>query len=787
MPATPSTPSTPSKPAMSPLRFEGRTLRCVLLDDLPGGCVAELQLDLQGDSVNKFNRATLEELGQALELLGAAPEVRGLLITSAKDCFVVGADVTEFRTWFREPEDQLAARLLAVDRMLCALEDFPFPTVAAINGYAFGGGLEFALAASYRVLAEDTRVGVPETKLGIFPGWGGTVRLSRLAGADTAIEWIASGTQYPAREALRAGIVDAVVAPGQVRAAALDLLGQAMAGQRDWRARRLEKTGPLLLRPVEATMVFESAKAFVAAKAGPHYPAPLAAIEVMRRGAALERDAALAIEAAGFARIARTPTAAQLVGIFLADHAVARKARRMARDGAPVRAVAVLGAGIMGGGIACQSALKGISCVLKDVAEPALALGLEEAGRRLLRRVERGRLTPAAMAAVLARIRPALGYGELEAVDLAVEAVVEDVAVKRRVLAELEDRVGADTVLASNTSTLSITGLASALRLPERFCGMHFFNPVHRMPLVEVIRGERSSEHAVATTVAYALALGKTPVVVRDCPGFLVNRILFPYFAGFLRLVADGVDFRRVDRVMEAFGWPMGPAWLLDVVGLDTARHASGVMARAYPDRMGHAGPTAIELLVERGRLGQKNGLGFYRYPPDPGGVPRKAVDPEPVALLAALAEPAAASPAAWTAAGRPESLAPVIEPEPPRAAPVAEVDLLDRMLLPMIIEAARCLEEGIVASPAELDLALVYGLGFPAFRGGALAYADSVGLAALCRTAARHEALGPLYQPTARMRQMADAGATFHPEAEAKAEQREDSEQAVPPSMKGR
>jgi 3-hydroxyacyl-CoA dehydrogenase/enoyl-CoA hydratase/3-hydroxybutyryl-CoA epimerase/enoyl-CoA isomerase len=755
---------------MSPLRFEGRTLQCLMLD----GGIAELQLDLQGDSVNKFNRATLEELGQALELLGAAPEVRGLLITSAKDCFVVGADVTEFRAWFREPEAQLAARLLAVDRMLCDLEDCPFPTVAAINGYAFGGGLEFALAASYRVLAEDTRVGVPETKLGIFPGWGGTVRLSRLAGADTAIEWIASGAQHPAREALQAGIVDAVVAPGQVRAAALDLLGQAMAGRRDWRARRLEKTGPLLLSPIEATMVFESAKAFVAAKAGPHYPAPLAAIEVMRRGAALDRDAALAIEAAGFARMARTATAHQLVGIFLADHAVARKARRMARDGAPVRAVAVLGAGIMGGGIACQSALKGIPCVLKDVAEPALALGMEEAGRRLLRRVEQGRLTPAAMAAVLARIRPALGYGELAAVDLAVEAVVEDAAVKRRVLAELEDQVGADTVLASNTSTLSITGLAGALRRPERFCGMHFFNPVHRMPLVEVIRGEASSEHALATTVGYALALGKTPVVVRDCPGFLVNRILFPYFAGFLRLVADGVDFRRIDRAMEAFGWPMGPAWLLDVVGLDTARHASGVMARAYPDRMAPAGPTAIELLVERGRLGQKNGLGFYRYPPDPGGVPRKTVDPEAVALLAAATPGLQARPEA-------PALGIGIEATGPEPAPISDADLLDRMLLPMIIEAARCLEEGIVGSPAELDLALVYGLGFPAFRGGALAYADSLGLAALCRTAARHEGLGPLYHPTAPMRQLADTGATFHPETEA------GSGPAVPPSRKGR
>ena len=718
------------------MRFEGKSMQCFLLE----GGIAEVRLDLAADSVNKFNQATLAELGQVVDLLKAEPGLRGLLVTSAKDCFVVGADVTEFLGYFQRSEAQLTEWLLEVDRLFSAIEDFDFPSVAAINGFAFGGGLEFALAASYRVMADNTRIGVPETKLGIFPGWGGTVRLSRLAGADNAIEWIAGGEQHGAEAALKLGVVDAVVAPDQVRAAALDLLGQAMAGRRDWRARRLEKVSPLKLNAAEAMMAFESAKAFVAAKAGPNYPAPLAAIEAMQRGAGLGRDEALPIEAAGFARMAKTPTAFNLVTIFLGDHQINRIAKGQAKAGGPVHAAAVLGAGIMGGGIAFQSALKGIPIVMKDIQEGQLALGLAEADKLLVKRVERGKLAPAGMAAVLNRIRPTLGYGDFQAVDLAVEAVVENEKVKQTVLAELEGQVRADAILASNTSTISITRLAEALTRPENFCGMHFFNPVPKMPLVEVIRGKLSGDRAVATTVAYALAMGKTPIVVNDCPGFLINRILFPYFAGFIRLVNDGVDFRRIDQVMERFGWPMGPAYLLDVVGIDTARHADAVMAAAYPDRMAYAGRTAIQAMFEVQRFGQKNGKGFYAYVPDKKGVPKKEADPEAGAILRALVDRDI-------------------------SAGITDQDIVDRMMLPMIIESSRCLEDRIVGSAVEVDIGLVYGLGFPPFRGGALRHADAVGLAAICQAADQHRALGRLYEPTARMFQLAQTGSTFYEE----------------------
>ena len=589
------------------MKFEGQSIQCSLLD----GGIAELRFDLQGDSVNKFNKATLAELGEVLALLKAEPGVKGLLVTSGKDCFVVGADITEFVEYFANPEDKLVEWIMQVHKLFNAIEDFDFPSVTAINGFAFGGGLEFALATSYRVMSSGTRIGLPETKLGIFPGWGGTVRLSRLVGADNAIEWIASGEQYGADVALKTGVVDAVVAPDKVREGALSLLNQAIEGKRGWKARRKEKTSPLKLNPTETMMVFEGAKAFVGGKAGPNYPSPVAAIMAMQQGAGRGREDALKIEATAFAKMAKTPTAFNLVTIFLGDQFVGKVAKKLAKTASKVESAAVLGAGIMGGGIAYQSASKGVPIVMKDIQEKAIALGLAEAEKLLVKRVERGKMTPAGMAEIFTRIRPTLSFGDFKGIDLVVEAVVENEKVKKSVLAEVEDQVKEDAILASNTSTISITRLAEGLQRPENFCGMHFFNPVHKMPLVEVIRGEQSSERAVATTVGYALAMGKTPIVVNDCPGFLVNRVLFPYFAGFIMLVNEGVDFQKIDKVMEKFGWPMGPAYLLDVVGIDTGHHANAVMATGFPDRMASKDRTAIQAMFEAGRFGQKNGRGF--------------------------------------------------------------------------------------------------------------------------------------------------------------------------------
>jgi len=583
-------------------------------------------------------------------------------------------------------------------------------------------------------MSTDTKIGLPETKLGIFPGWGGTVRLSRLVGADNAIEWIAGGSQYGAEDALKTGVVDATVAPDKVRDAALNVLQQAIDGKRDWQARRLEKVSPLKLNPVESMMAFETAKGFVAGKAGPNYPSPVAAIKAMQRGAQRSREDALKIEAELFAKMAKTSTAANLVTIFLGDQFVGKVAKKMAKTAPKVESAAVLGAGIMGGGIAYQSASKGTPIIMKDINEQAIDLGLTEARKLLGKLVARKKMDADGASEVLTRIRPTLAYGDFGDVDIVVEAVVENEKIKKSVLAETEKHVKDDAILASNTSTISITRLAEDLARPENFCGMHFFNPVHRMPLVEVIRGEKSSDRAIATTVAYALAMGKTPIVVNDCPGFLVNRVLFPYFAGFTALVNEGGDFLRIDKVMEKFGWPMGPAYLLDVVGIDTGHHAGAVMAEGFPDRMKPTERTAIDVMFEAGRFGQKNGKGFYQYVPDKKGKPKKTVDPEAIELVKSVVKV-------------------------DNSASITDEDIVDRMMLPLLIECGRCLEEGIVRTPIEVDIALVYGLGFPPFRGGPFRYVDEVGLKALGEKAAKFAHLGKLYEPTPMMKQLAQMG----------------------------
>ncbi|WP_036189330.1 fatty acid oxidation complex subunit alpha FadB [Marinimicrobium agarilyticum] len=712
--------------------YQGKTLKLTGLDD----GVVELTFDLEGESVNKFSRQTVIELEQALDALASDKSVTGLIVTSAKPALMVGADITEFQSFFAAGEQAVRDYLAQNNRNFCRLEDLPFPVVIAISGYALGGGMELCLACDYRIATEDTRIGLPETTLGIIPGWGGTVRLPRLVGVDTAAEWIASGRQWDAKAALKAGVVDALVEVDQLRAAALHTLAECRAGRFDYRARRQQKTSPLKHNRIEAAMAFETAKSVVAAQAGRHYPAPVAAIEVMREAAGESRDAALEIEAKTFARLATTPVAQALVGIFISDQLLGKKAKRwQKRDEQSVNRAAVLGAGIMGGGIAYQSAYKGVPIKMKDIAQKGLEQGLDEANRLLCKRVEKGKMTPKAMGEALNRIEPTLAYDGFDQVDMVVEAVVENAKVKRSVLAETEGKVSERTVLASNTSTISITALAEALKRPENFCGMHFFNPVHAMPLVEVIRGEKTSDQAIARTVAYATQLGKKPVVVNDCPGFLVNRVLFPYFAGFAMLVRDGVDYEHIDRVMERWGWPMGPAYLLDVVGLDTAVHAEQVMADAYPDRLKRDYTSCTEVLFDAGRLGQKSGGGFYDYEDDKKGRPQKQRSEQARESLGPLSN---------------ESL--------------SDEEIVARMMIPMVTELVRCLDEAVVETAAEADMAMVYGTGFPPFRGGPLRWVDSLGPATLKAMAQPWESLSPLYQLPSSLDERARTETLFYP-----------------------
>lgn len=709
----------------------------ITVSDLDNDGFVTLCFNSQTDSVNKFDLLTLDALDQALDALEATANIKGMRVTSGKPLFIVGADIKQFSQLFAEPEESIKAFVAEKAQIFNRVENLPFATVAVINGSALGGGYEMCLACDFRVLQEEVRIGLPEVKLGVNPGFGGTVRLPRLIGIDNALEWICAGNDIKSDRALADGGVDAVVAKEYLESAATEMLKQANAGNFCIKTLREEKQQPVKLNDMERLMAFVTGKALVSSQAGPHFPAPITAAKSIEKSAGLTSEQALEIEAKYFARLAKTPEAEALVGLFLNDQYVGHKAKKLEEQANPINKAGVLGAGIMGGGIAYQSAYRNTPVLMKDIQTSGLDLGMEEAAKLLAKRVDRGRMSALEMGEALNRIRPTLDYTGFDELDVVVEAVVENSKIKQSVLKECERHLSDNAVLASNTSTISISLLAQSLQRPENFCGMHFFNPVHKMPLVEVIRGAKTSDKTIATVVSYARKMGKTPIVVNDCAGFLVNRVLFPYLAAFNLLLKDGVDFQAIDKVMEKFGWPMGPAYLLDVVGLDTASHAAAVMADAYPDRMKYDFISASERLYKAEYLGQKNKKGFYQYTIDKKGRPLKLVD---LSVMNVIGE----------SCGEPIT--------------VEDQVIIERMMLPLCIEISRCLEDGIVATPAEADIALAMGIGFPLFRGGACRYMSQVGLEKIVKQAESYASLGALYKPTESMKSMAQNSQSYYP-----------------------
>lgn len=716
--------------------YQGNNIAVTLLDD----GIAKLNYDNKTDSVNKFDQATVKEFGEAVTALENAKDVKGVIVTSGKKVFIAGADITEFVASFKKPETEIATWVGEINKVFNRFEDLPFPKVAAINGAAMGGGCEMTLVCDYRVMSDKAVIALPETQLGIFPGFGGSVRLPRLIGIDNALEIIATGATQKPDMALKVGMVDAVVSADNLEQSAIDLVKKCIAGDLDWQARHDEKINPVKLNQLEQAMAFNSAKGVLFAKANPaQYPAPKIALEAIEKHVNLPRDKAIEIESAAFAKAAKTPQAESLVGLFLNDQAVKKLAKQHSAKAHDIKEAAVLGAGIMGGGIAYQAASKGLPIIMKDIKAEQLDLGMSEASKHLSSGMARGKVTGEQMGKTLSLIRPTLNYGDFGETDIVIEAVVENPKVKHSVLKEVEGLVKKDCILASNTSTISITYLATVLERPENFVGMHFFNPVHKMPLVEVIRGEKSSEEAIATTVALAERMGKVPVVVNDCPGFLVNRVLFPYFGAFDLLMKEGADFQQIDKVMEKFGWPMGPAYLIDVVGLDTGVHGAEVMAEGFPDRMKPDYKGSIQALFEANRLGQKNGVGFYKYEVDKKGKPAKKADPATLDVL---------------------------KPVVADSKQFDDQEIIDRMMLALCNETVRCLEDNIVATPAEADMAMIMGIGFPPFRGGPCRYIDQMGLDNYLALCEKYAHLGKAYEAPQKIRDMAAKGETFYPQA---------------------
>ena len=692
-----------------------------------------LTFDLPGEKVNKFSREVFAELSETLVRLAREPRLLGLLVVSGKpDIFIAGADIKEFTQVAPEQVRVLGERGQALFELLANL---PLPTVAAIDGVCLGGGTEFALACDYRVMSDAprARIGLPEVRIGVFPAWGGCTRLPKLVGLQAALDLILTGKQLDARRARKIGLVDeAVPAPIFENFARRFALEKMKGGKPRARRRPLDLAALALEgNPLGRRLVFSRAREGVLEQTGGHYPAPLEAIAVIEESYGRSVAEGLEAEARHIGNVFGGPVQRNLLWIFFQTEEV-RKETGVSAEAAPrkIERVGVLGAGLMGGGIAQLAADKGIPARMKDIDPKPLAGGFAAAARIWREAVAKRRLTPREMEGKMALLSGTLDFSGFPQCDVTIEAVVEKLAVKRAVLKDWEAVVPREEIFASNTSTLPIREIAAGAIDAGRVAGMHFFNPVHKMPLVEVIRGDRTSDETVATIFDLAKKLGKTPVVVKDSPGFLVNRVLAPYLSEAVRLLREGCRIEDVDRVMTDFGMPVGPIALLDDVGLDVAVKAGETLQAAFPDRMKAAGD---EALVAAGRLGRKSGAGFYDY---------------------AAGKRRGAAREAYRALGV----------EPGQASPVARDTIEARLVLPMVNEAAFCLEEGVVATPAKLDLAMIFGTGFPPFRGGLLRHADAVGLDhVLAWLKQLADQFGSRFLPAETIRQMGESGGRFY------------------------
>jgi 3-hydroxyacyl-CoA dehydrogenase/enoyl-CoA hydratase/3-hydroxybutyryl-CoA epimerase len=701
--------------------------------------LATLTFDSPDRKVNVFSRDAFQELERVIGELSArgaaagagAGEIGALVLLSGKRSgFIAGADVEEI-TRVTDPVEAEAGSRVG-HRLFSAWQALPFPTIAAIRGTCMGGGLEISLASTYRVASDrpDTRMGLPEVRLGIVPGWGGSTRLPRLIGIAAALDLILTGKTVDGRKALKLGLVDALLPEARfldgVRDFALARLDQPRrdAEEFDFKELLLEKN------PLGRKILFDQARKKTLEQTRGHYPAPLRAIEVVRVGIEDGERAGFDAEARAVAELATSRTAKNLIHVFRLTEAAKKEAGLPGGTPRDVHATAVLGAGVMGGGIAQLVADQtSLPVRMKDVRDEALASGMQHASKLFNKQVERRRLSAPEARRKMTLLHPTLDFSGFGRVDLVVEAIVENMAVKQEVFAETARHVGDGAILASNTSSLSIAGIGAKTPHPERVVGMHFFNPVDKMPLVEVIAAEGSDPSAVNTVFAFTRKLGKTPILVKDTPGFLVNRLLMFYSTEALWLLDEGFRIEDLDRAMADWGMPMGPMALTDEVGIDVATKVAHILHDAFSERL--PVPDWLDQVPQSGRLGTKNGKGFYLYE----GRERKEPDPAVYGLL---------------------GLDPRVEnPDPGLIA--------DRMVLPMVNEAARCLEEGVVRSAADLDLALIFGTGFPPFRGGLCRWADQEGLGRLLSTLERFEgSVGGRYAPSEALRRTAAAGGFY-------------------------
>jgi 3-hydroxyacyl-CoA dehydrogenase / enoyl-CoA hydratase / 3-hydroxybutyryl-CoA epimerase / enoyl-CoA isomerase len=705
------------------------------LDELDGG-IGLVTFDVPEKKVNTLSREVLEELAGLVAKLEKKAGLRGLLLKSAKHGqFIAGADLNELAAMSYASPEQVAGLLASGHQLFTSVSRLPFPMVALIDGGCLGGGTELALTMDERLVstAAQTQISLPEVQLGLLPGWGGTQRLPRLIGLNAGIEMVCASEVVPAKKAVALGFAFDAVPPERLVDEGRRLIEHLNKGGQ-WQARREKLRGPLGLNPDQMQFAFAVAEGAIKGKTKGQYPAPLVALKAIREGCNLPLEEGLKVEQKAFRELHGSPIMANLIGIFFMKNRLARDPGVGDSSVKPreVKRIGVTGAGLMGAGIVAANARSNIPTAMVDVDDARIMDGLNRAQDVVMSRIKIGRAAPKDMASMLAHISTSTSPRIFADCDVVIEAVTENEAIKKEVYKGLAQVLRADAILASNTSTISITRMAEWAPHAENFVGMHFFNPVDRMELVEIIRGAKTSDETVATMVALAKRIRKTPIVVNDCPGFLVNRVLFPYMNEGLRLLHDGASMEAVDRAATKFGMPMGPMALTDLVGLQTACFAGKLLAHEYPDRA--ATSPILEEMLKASPPDGKSVLKFYTNEGK-----RSRPQPNP-AVLAIIAKHKSGD------------------------KPMTEDEITERLFLPMLLEATRVLEEKIVREPADVDMGLILGIGFPPFKGGILRWCDSQGAAAVVEKLARYAPLGKRFEPTESLVALAKTGGAFYP-----------------------
>ncbi|HEY2412900.1 MAG TPA: 3-hydroxyacyl-CoA dehydrogenase NAD-binding domain-containing protein [Pirellulaceae bacterium] len=693
--------------------------------------------DLPGKGANILSLSVLTELAAILDQLEKRKDLAGLIIKSGKPgTFIAGADIREFLASLRAPKSEVVATCRRGQQLFQRLTQLPLVSVAAIDGIAAGGGAELAVWCDRRVMSGNpkTEIGFPEVKLGLFPGWGGTVRAPRMVGLANALEMITSGENIDATAAMKMGLASDVVPAEKLLEAAIGVVraekqtGEYLKDRQRW-------NNPVKEEPAELGFLGATASAMIQQETKGNYPAPAAALELMLETSQLPVDEALQREAEGMAQLFGSPVNAALINVFFLTDRNKRDTGldKTGVEAKKVQSVGVIGSGIMGSGIAAMALRSEIAVALIDANPEALARG----SKQVLEEAAYDRKKKGPDLAKTLKLAPLFSMThreeEIAAADFIIEAIIEKEEPKKELIARLEPQLRPTAILASNTSTIPITRLATVLKNPERFCGLHFFNPPRKMKLVEVIRGAKTSDETVATAVTLAKRIGKMPIVVNDGPGFAINRLLFPYMNEAHELYCEGASLREIDRAATAFGMAMGPITLYDLVGLDTAAYAGMTMYNAFPERV--ASSPLVPAMMRQGRLGVKSGRGFYSYQNKKG---RAEDDP----TLDKLTEPYRRKP------GR----------------KISREEITNRLFMAMLLEATRMVEDKIVRDVRDVDLGVIFGLGFPPFKGGLLYWADTIGAGKLLEMIKPLEQFGPRFKPTEMLLEMAKNGGKFYP-----------------------